>query len=336
MPQTGPDAATPAEQAAAWLVRISGDDPVERARSRQGFADWKSADPRHAQAAARIEAFIDQVQAVRYTGHPMAARAALGAAAAGRRTRLRRAAGVVALLLAVAVPGWLVLGPASPGDLLADVRSGETDWIERTLPDGSRITLSGDTAVDLQFDAARRTVTLRHGDIRLDVAKDATRPFAVVTPVARIVALGTRFSVSHDRGTTGVEMFESRVSVQPLAGPGGAVVVRAGERLELSRQGAGDLLHLDAARVEDGWRRHQLVLNDRPLPEVLAQLARHRPGGIRYDADRLQDLRVSAVLPLDKPDKALALLQIGFPELRLRTLAGRWVWVGLADEAAKK
>ena len=88
--------------------------------------------------------------------------------------------------------------------------------------------------------------------------------------------------------------------------------------------------------MEDGWRRRQLVLDDRPLPEVLAQLARHRPGGIRYDADRLRDLRVSAVLPLDKPDEALALLQSGFPELEVRTLAGRWAWVGLADQAAKK
>ncbi|WP_420224091.1 hypothetical protein [Pigmentiphaga litoralis] len=42
---------------------------------------------------------------------------------------------------------------------------------------------------------------------------------------------------------------------------------------------------------------------------------------------------MSGVLPLDKPDEALRLLQISFPELRLRYVASRWVWVSLATDA---
>ncbi|WP_229722422.1 FecR family protein [Xylophilus rhododendri] len=329
-----------AEQAADWLVRLGGDDPAERARCRQGFARWKAADPRHAQAAERIESFIERVQGVGQAsdGNTRPARAALDAALGSRsRQRARRQrVGALLVVLAMAFTASLALTGGSPGDLLADLRSGETDWVGRTLPDGSRITLSGRAAIDLHFDAASRTIRLRHGDIRIEVAHDAARPFYVETPLARIRALGTRFAVSHEQDRTRVEMFESKVSVQALASPEAATVVHAGERLLLTRQGLSAIEHLDAARIEQGWQRHQLVLNDRPLPEVLAQLSRHRPGGIRYDAAALQGLRVSAVLPLDRPDEALQLLLASFPELRLRTLAGRWAWVELAEAQAQK
>lgn len=341
MAQTRSESDRLAEQAAVWLVQLRGDDPAARARAEQAFAAWKAVDPRHAQAAASLEAVVDQVEGVRHSaaGNPRPAHAALDAVFkdAGRRRRAvrQRIGGVLVLALALAVPVGLAVSEGAVSDLWADVRSSETDWVSRTLPDGTRITLSGRTAIDLKYDPQQRTVRLLRGDIRVDVAKDAGRPFYVETPVARIRALGTRFAVSHDGGGTGLEMFESRVSVQSLADPQASTVVQAGERLQLTRRGVGPIERLDAERVEQGWQHRQLVLNDRPLPEVLAQLARHRPGGIRFDAEPLQALRVSAVLPLDKPDEALQLLSTIFPELRLRTLAGRWVWVDIATDHAK-
>lgn len=330
------------EEAAVWLVRLGGDDPVERLSAREAFDAWKAADARHAQAAAALEAVVDQVQGLRHgaAGDPRPARAALDAAFEDTRRRRRglrqRTAGglVLTLVLALAVPAWLAGSDGTATDLLADVRSSESDWVSRTLADGTRITLSGTAAIDLRYDDRQRTVRLLHGDMRVDVAKDAARPFYVETPLARIRALGTRFSVSHDRGRTDLEMFESSVSVQALAAQDPVTVVRAGERAQFTRKGIVRVETLDAERVEQGWRRRQLVLNDRPLPEVLAQLARHRPGGIRFDAEELQALRVSAVLPLDRPDEALHLLATIFPDLRVRTLAGRWVWVELATEHA--
>lgn len=330
-----------AEQAAVWLVQRSGDDPAERARVEQAFAAWKAADPRHAQAAASLEAVVDQVEGVRHSaaGNPRPAHAALDAVFNDGRRRRRagrqRLGGVLVLALAMAVPVGLAVSEGTVADLWADVRSSETDWVSRTLPDGTRITLSGRTAIDLKYDPQQRTVRLLRGDIRVDVAKDAERPFYVETPVARIRALGTRFAVSYESGSTDLEMFESTVSVQALADHEATTLVHAGERLQLTRRGAGLIEGLDAERVEQGWQHRQLVLNDRPLPEVLAQLARHRPGGIRFDAEELRALRVSAVLPLDKPDEALQLLSTIFPELRLRTLAGRWVWVDVATDHAK-
>jgi transmembrane sensor len=347
-----PDPLNLAQQASEWLVLLTCDDPAERARGQAGFSAWKAADARHARAAARIEAFIGQVDGVRQAtdGNPRPAHAALDAVYEGqrqvRRTGRRRAGVALLVAIAVAVPVWFTASVPAPAHLLADVRSSEREWVSQTLPDGTRITLSGASAIDLHFDEKSRTVELLSGDIRVDVAKDAQRPFYVQTPLARIRALGTRFAVSHEKGKSSLEMFESQVAVQALPLPAAvddasgnsngngniyekATVVRAGERVELTRQGIGQIERIDAERVENGWRQHQLVLVDRPLSEVLAQLARHRPGGIHYDSRQLASLRVSAVLPLDRPDEALQLLQTSFPELRLRFLADRWVWVDL-------
>ncbi|MDD2058337.1 DUF4880 domain-containing protein [Pseudomonas sp. GD03860] len=57
----------------------------------------------------------------------------------------------------------------------------------------------------------------------------------------------------------------------------------------------------------------QRVFHDRPLPEVLAELDRYRPGLIWSDTSRLQDLRFTGVLPLQDSDAALALLQAALP-----------------------
>lgn len=333
-----------AEQAAEWMVMLTCEDPEERARGERGFKAWKAADPRHAQAAARVETFVAQVQGVRRASadNPRPARAALDAAYAAKRRRRRtalQAGGALSAVVAISCAIWLGNLASAPGLLQADIRSTQREWVEQTLSDGTRLTLSGASAVRLRYDPQRRTVELLGGDLRVDVAKEAGRPFYIETPSARIRALGTRFSVSYADGTTYLDMFESQVSVEPLAassdGPARAAVVREGERVQVSRAGMGPVQALDAARVEEGWRHRQLILEDRPMPEVLAQLARHRPGGIQYDRDQLHALRVSGVLPLDRPDEALRLLQISFPELRLRSLASRWVWVDLQANQKK-
>jgi transmembrane sensor len=326
---------TVAEQAAEWMVRLTCDDPGERAQAEQGFRAWKAADLRHARAAARIEGFIAQVDTVRHrsAGDPRPVRAALDAAqAAKRRRRTAVRTGTALTAIGVLAGGvWLSGVLSAPGLLQADIRSSEREWIEETLSDGTRISLSGASAVKLRYDASHRTVELLGGDIRVDVAKDASRPFVIETPDTRIRALGTRFLVSYANGKTDIEMFESRVVVEnktssPVGGPG-RVVVQGGQRVQITQEGIGRIQGLDARRVEAGWQQRQLILDERPLPEVLAQLARHRPGGIRYDSEQLDALKVSGVLPLDKPDEALRLLQISFPELRLRYLTSRWVWV---------
>ena len=327
-----PGADIAAEQAARWIVQLSADDPAERDTAQAGFAAWKAADPLHASAAAGMENLLRQLSAVREPagGDHRPARAALAAIAPDRpRRRLRQLAAASAVAVLV-LTGALLIGER-PAYLLADLRSPTGQWSTHTLADGSQITLAGNSAVNVRFNAGERHVELVRGDILVDVAKDARRPFFVDSGQAAIRALGTRFTVRSEDGATILSMLESTVLAQVPQHP--AVVVQAGQRTRITDDGVGALTSIDAASVHDAWRARQLVVDDLPLAEVLDELARHRPGQLHYDRAQIAGIRVAAVLPLDDTDKALQLLIDNFPQLRIRMLTRYLVMV---DAPAKK
>ena len=322
-----------AEQAARWIVQLSADDTAERDMARAGFAAWKAADPLHATVAAGMENLLRQLHAVREPagGDHRPARAAL-AAIAPKRQRLRQLAAASAVAVLV-LTGALVLGER-PAYLLADLRSPTGQWQTHTLADGSRLTLAGGSAVNVRFNAGERHVELVLGDILVDVAKDAQRPFIVDSKQAAIRALGTRFAVRREDDATILSMLESTVSAQVPQHR--AVVVQAGQRTRITDDGVGPLTSIDATSVQQAWRAHQLVVDDRPLPEVLDELARHRPGQLRYDRAQLAHIRVAAVLPLDDTDQALQLLLDNFPQLRIRMLTRYLVMVDIPNAGTAK
>ena len=326
-----PRADSAAEQAARWIVRLSADDPAERDTAQAGFAAWKAADPLHASAAAGMENLLRQLSAAREPagGDHRPARAAL-AAIAPKRLRQVAAASAVAVLL---LTGTLLIGER-PAYLLADLRSPTGQWRTHTLADGSRLTLAGGSAVNVRFNAGERHVELVRGDILVDVAKDAQRPFIVDSKQAAIRALGTRFTVRSEDGATILSMLESKVLAQVPQHP--AVVVQAGQRTRITDDGVGTLQAIDAASVQDAWRARQLVVDDLPLAEVLDELARHRPGQLHYDRAQIAGIRVAAVLPLDDTDKALQLLIDNFPQLRIRMLTRYLVMVDAPASAPAK
>ena len=324
-----------AEQAAHWIVRLSADDPAERDTAHAGFAAWKAADPLHASAAAGMENLLRQLNVVREPagGNHRPARAALAAIAPKRpRQHLRQlaAAGAVTMLV---LTGALVISER-PAYLLADLRSPTGQWRTHTLDDGSRLTLGSDSAVNVHFNAGERHVELVRGDILVDVAKDAQRPFIVDSKQAAIRALGTRFSVRKENGATILSMLESKVLAQVPQHP--PVMVQAGQRTRITDNGVGPLQAIDAASVQDAWRARQLVVDDLPLAEVLDELARHRPGQLHYDRAQIAGIRVAAVLPLDDTDKALQLLIDNFPQLRIRMLTHYLVMVDAPARSPSK
>ncbi len=320
---------TASEQAAAWIVRLSSDDAEERRQAEQSFLAWKAADPRHAEAAARLEKLVGQLAAFRQDGSRSPARQAILAARQSTPRPARRLAARLALLAALLLPGWLALQTTPASSLLADLHTGSGEWQSTTLADGSRLALGGSAAVDLQFDAKTRTVTLLRGQILVDVAHDG-RPFIVATPHGSIRALGTRFLVNRYADETVLEMLESRVAVS-VVGSDRPIVVEAGQSLRFAADGGARLASIDGPLLEDAWRQRQLVVRDRPLDEVLEQLARNRSGLIRYDREAVASLHVSAVLPLNDTDRALQLLANNFPALRIRRFSPYFVTVDRAE-----
>ena len=73
-----------------------------------------------------------------------------------------------------------------------------------------------------------------------------------------------------------------------------------------------------------------LVVEDRPLAEVVAQLARYRVGRLSVHPDA-SGLRVTGTLPLADTDQALAALTAALPVEAVYTT--RW-WVTLRPRGA--
>ncbi|MDR6232858.1 FecR family protein [Pseudomonas oryzihabitans] len=292
-------------KAADWLVRLE-DAPEYH----QAFTAWCAQDPRHQAAVDSLQQTLQRLEPLA----AMPARAALNAVQrlAPEHSGRGRALTALVLTLGLLLPTTLWLQANPPAYLMADLRTGTAEWRETRLADGSRLLLDAQSAVDLEFDAQQRRLRLIQGDILVDVAHDSERPFIVETPYANIHALGTRFVVEQGDSATWVTMLESRTEIRSTA-TGARIILAAGQRLRLDAQGPGSPQHLDVTPLEQAWQRRQLVVWDRPLPEVLATLARSQPGYLSYDAQTLADFKVSAVLPQDDPKAALTLLARSFP-----------------------
>lgn len=305
------------QQAANWVIRLNEGNLSER--EQQQFEGWKAADPRHGAAFERLHGFVGRLQALRPQHAPV--QAALDAA----RVRRRNPAGRVLLGLLVALPLALALRTYPPSYLLADQRTAPAHWQRITLEDGSQLTLSGNSAVDLSFNAQQRQVRLLRGEILVQVAHDAARPFTVVTDDGQMRALGTRFTVKHEAAGTLLSMLESSVAATP-AREHDALNVSAGESARITPDTVQRLGRIDPRATDDAWQHHQLVVQDQPLPQVLDELARQYGGHVQFDREQLADLRVSAVLPLDNPRRALQLIADGLP-VRIRSFSPLWLQI---------
>ena len=114
--------------------------------------------------------------------------------------------------------GVLVLGWASVEQLplwMADQRTGVGERSQVVLADGSQVQLNSNSALDVKFDDQQRVIELLKGEMWVEVAKDAQRPFVVRTDQGTATALGTRFLVQRAvDGSTVVTVIESTVAAK--------------------------------------------------------------------------------------------------------------------------
>lgn len=232
------------------------------------------------------------------------ARVALNRAFAPRPARGVQAMAVLGLVLC----GWLGLEQLPVW--MADQRTGVGERLQIALADGSQLQLNSNSAVDVRFDGHQRVIELLQGELWVDVAKDARRPFVVRTDQGTATALGTRYLVKRaPDGTTVVTVIESTVAVKGDTNEG--VKVMAGQRSILDHGRAEPPQAIDDTDP-DAWTRGLLKVNDQPLSDVLQTLASYRHGLVRFDPQALRGLRVSGVFRLDDT-AALAALADNLP-----------------------
>ncbi|KVT40077.1 FecR domain-containing protein [Burkholderia ubonensis] len=313
------------EQAAHWYAALYADGAA--AEHREAWERWLAERPEHRRAWAHIEAVSRRFEPLRREGD--GEREALAAAvqvSARRRIGRRQVLSCLAALGGTGIAGWLGGRFMALPDRLAawrsDYRTGVGERRDVLLADGTRVWLNTNSALDVDYDGARRLVTLTMGEILIDTGKDGQgRPFFVDTPNGRMQALGTRFTVRQTDRCTLLAVFEGRVQIRNLSGR--VEVVAAGQQRHFATDVISGAAFADPAR--EAWSRGVILAEDVTLDALIAELSRYQHGRIGVDP-QVAGIRVVGRFPANNPDQTLAMLERDLPIHVRRTLP--W-WISI-------
>lgn len=317
--------------AADWLARRDdGLTPEEE----KAFARWQSADPRHAEAVARLGgawAAMRQLGDYLPEGHgrpdpdflsprgpartvqfavrivlPMAAAAAVALAAAWFWPRARPEP------LPVAAPTAAVTVYATAPD----------DYRRLTLEDGSVLELNAGSQVQVSFTAAERSVKLVRGEVQFTVAKNRNRPFLVEAAGVTVRAVGTAFDVRIGLREVEILVTEGKVQVsQPGAAAGRPAdfiggempVLVAGQRMILPSAADArprvETLVAEAMREALSWQQERLRFVDTPLADVIQQFNRRNTTQIELGDAGLASLSVDGSFRAENVETFVRMLE---------------------------
>lgn len=228
------------------------------------------------------------------------------------------------LLLAVgAGASWQLWQSDISTGIRADYHTAKGEIRQFPLNDGSLLTLDTVSAANVRYDDNERRIDLLFGTLALTSGKDVQkRPLRVYTPQGQLTALGTEFSVERQEHRTLLRVNQHAVAVRLAQQPHQLMTVQQGQMLSFTAN-TFDALQQISEKLE--WTRGLLSVSDRPLGEVIAQLARYRQGVLRCDPQVAQ-LRVSGTYPLLQSDVALDALQKTLP-VSLQRVTRYWVTV---------
>ncbi|MBL8267540.1 FecR family protein [Steroidobacter sp.] len=187
---------------------------------------------------------------------------------------------------------------------LYDTKVGEQRIV--LLGDGTQISLNSGTRLRSQYDGDERGITLDRGEALFEVAHDAQRPFVVRAGAYAVTAIGTKFTVRHEQGRVAVVLVEGKVAVTSTEQAAGAAVdagvapgsdgrmLAVGQRLTLNA-GAPAVLDTPDISVVTAWRRGEIVLDQTPLGDAIAELNRYTSRQLVLGSPELASLPVSGL-----------------------------------------
>ena len=296
-----------ARAAAQWLALLESGAATERDHA--ALQHWRDSHPQHEHTWQRAQSLRQ-----RFNELPQAlAMASLDRPQPGRRAVLKRALGVAALL----PTAWLISRQLPIDTWRADLHTATGERKRLPLADGASLQLNTATAVDV--DMAQRRITLVDGELALNVA--GATATTLHTRYGQLQVSQAQVCVRQLAAGCLVSVLKGAVQVQDLSG--NSSTLQGGQQASLKASGLGAWAPFDVLQL--GWRDGVLTAQNQALGDFLRELARYRPGVLRWEPG-LETLRVTGSFRLDDTDRILDLLAstLGL-EVRARTR----YWVSL-------
>ncbi len=309
------------DKAIHWLVCLRFNHADEQ--TRRAFEHWLQQRPEHLLAWQRVDTLGDE-----FAGIPaQLARHTLDGS--NRGMRRRESLKLLGLLATVGAAAWLGRDYTPLPAVLAQQHSATGEQRSFQLNDGSLIQLNSDSAVDSVFDAQKRLIIVRRGEIIVNVGADAhsapARPFWVQTRDGVMRAQSPRLLARERDDGTLIAVQGGAVTVfpgarQPMAGSSGVLTTTA----SLFTSG-GIREFRDNGLDVWGWSSGVLSARNMRLADFIGELSRYRPGVLRC-SNAIADRRVSGTFQLGNLDQVLALVA---KSLRLNVDYRTRYWVTL-------
>lgn len=303
------------DQAIDWLVKLRFDTPSPR--TERQFQRWLASHPQNPQAWQRVSSLSDEL-----AGLPKALSRRTLDARQRQHTSRRDHLKLLALLAVGGSLGWAAREPLGLPQLLADSSTAAGERRQLQGSDGSRIQLNTASAIDLRYSNEQRQLELIRGEVSLDSNANDSRPFRIDTRVATLATLDGQLLLRENDNGLLLAVRRGEVTLFPASAS--ARGVQAGETLQVLANGSLQTVSLHSDPW--GWTDGVLSVQQMPLGEFTAELARYRPGLLRC-ADEVANLKVSGTYQLADTEHILKLLARSLP-VRIDYRTRYWVSIG--------
>ncbi len=327
------------DTASRWILRMDkGLSDTEQAELR----DWMAAHPKNAGRLLSMAERWDKME-------DMSRLAALfpeeGTVPIKARPTLRWGIAVATVLVIATAAVWLTprldtdqpSGTASIVDHnnIFETAIGEQSTV--TLSDGSVVVLNTNSLVHVAYSANARVLRLQRGEMHVDVADDASRPFSVMAGDRIVQAVGTAFSVEiTDDKKIELVVTEGKVvvgihtpsnapsSIPPLLAQSSTNTVAAGEEMVLGvPDETATPVSPEEIEVKLSWREGRLIFNGEPLEAALAEVERYTTVEFVFMEDGIKTREVTGRFRAGDVEGLLIALRINFDITHERSEDGR-------------
>lgn len=299
-------------EAAQWLARLSADRVTDA--ERRAWERWHSQGPEQQQAWALARSVSSKFESV---PENLDTSAVVGEVRPTRRQTLKALS-----VLALAPPAAWMLSQLSWHAWAAEYKTATGERQTITLDDGTRVVMNTASALDVDFDPARRLVRLWTGEVMVTPARERSssdRPLVVRTEQGEIWAAAARFAVRIAQGSiTRALALDGPLEISP-AGMASRVSLGMGQQAAFTRSEVTERAAI--APNSDLWTDGLLYAADMPLASLVAELARYRPGVLQCDP-AVGGIPVSGMFQLNDTDHVLALLERSYPVSVRKVVAG--------------